>query len=284
VKSNLLYFLVYLCTLIEVSDRRERQPDRRFIVYLRFVPILLSVSKRERIARGEFETLFEAISERLFRFGLDIRVSTEICAAYLIAGCSNSYASTVQTLLHTLFQCHFQTMSRQTPSIKGTCPVCREDVNADEPHERTYKHRNCEAPSSPTTVYVLVRTSDKWPPAAHYECQAESTVIGVYATYGQARKAKLEATEGWRLQMTSRTMKGRIFVRHLRFLARRFKTMAPKIVMKMVTTNRSMIKHQACDLSTIGCSKFGTSVCNETPQQHLMLFENRQLTCSNAEE
>jgi hypothetical protein len=47
------------------------------------------------------------------------------------------------------------------------------------------------------TVYVLVRTSDREDvPVVHYECGCESEVIGVYAHWYLAEKAKRVATSG----------------------------------------------------------------------------------------
>jgi hypothetical protein len=45
------------------------------------------------------------------------------------------------------------------------------------------------------TVYVLVRTSDREDvPVPHYECEGESEVIGVYASWKLAKTAKRVAT------------------------------------------------------------------------------------------
>ena len=83
-------------------------------------------------------------------------------------------------------------------STKGTCAVCSKPISVEEPHDRVYKHRNCQPGKlGGQCVYVLVKTNDKDPYTyAHYECAGESEVIGVYASYRQALKAKENATEG----------------------------------------------------------------------------------------
>lgn len=81
-------------------------------------------------------------------------------------------------------------------ATKGTCPICKKDVKVTDPHELSYQHKNCFPPVA--KVYILVRTSDREDvPVPHYECKAETEVLGVYRTHRQAKRAKEEATEGW---------------------------------------------------------------------------------------
>jgi len=46
----------------------------------------------------------------------------------------------------------------------------------------------------PVVVYVLVRTSDRDDRPPHYECGAESEVVGVYTSYRLAYQARRVAT------------------------------------------------------------------------------------------
>ena len=84
--------------------------------------------------------------------------------------------------------------SFSSTSIKGTCPVCLEAVQIEEPHDRCYKHRHCT--SKVSYVYILVKTADKYC-TVHYTSKPETQVLGVYKTRKQARRARKVATIGW---------------------------------------------------------------------------------------
>ena len=57
-------------------------------------------------------------------------------------------------------------------------------------------HNNMNTTPLPVVVYVLFRTSDREDRPAHYECGAESEVIGVYTSYRLAYQARRVATAG----------------------------------------------------------------------------------------
>ena len=62
---------------------------------------------------------------------------------------------------------------------------------------RTESNGGESAPRPPSTVYVLVRTSDGEGMGCDWECNADTQVVGVYTSSELAERAKRNATKGY---------------------------------------------------------------------------------------